>query len=126
MADTKTVKNKAVQANREVHPEYENLAVELQFELLKQFAWLGSAIIGGIVVLIQLGKVDLGGAVYLGLACFALSVLVSVQGQDYLVGKLTEGQTINQLASIMKKIRMFAFGLIFFGAGIMVSQLAQL
>lgn len=47
--------------------------------------------------------------------------MVSVQGQDYLVNKLAEGKVLEELASRMKLIRMTAFSLICFGAGIIVS-----
>ena len=55
------------------------------------------------------------------LSCFAISIVVSVQGQDYLVNKLAEGKVLEELASRMKLIRMTAFSLICFGAGIIVS-----
>jgi hypothetical protein len=105
-----------------IRPDYTSTAVELQFELLKQFAWLSSTIIGAIVVLLQLDQVTLGKHVYTALSCFAISVVISVQGQDYLVSKLAEGKVLEDLASRMKRIRITAFGLICFGVGIMVSH----
>ena len=118
MSNKKSMPKKPVTA---IHPDYTATAIELQFELLKQFAWLGSAIIGGIVILLQLDQITIGKHVYAALSCFAISIVVSVQGQDYLVNKLAEGKVLEELASRMKLIRMTAFSLICFGAGIIVS-----
>ena len=38
----------------------ETLTTELHFELLKQYAWLSSAVIGAIIILVQLKAVEMG------------------------------------------------------------------
>lgn len=38
----------------------ETIATELHFELLKQYAWLSSAAIGAIIVLVKLNAIEVG------------------------------------------------------------------
>jgi hypothetical protein len=100
----------------------ESLVTELHFELLKQYAWLGSAIIGALVVLIQLGTITVNKNIYISLACFSLSIVISILGQDYLVERLTNGDSLQKLSKKLKLIRHSSFMLIAFGAGFSTPQ----
>lgn len=83
----------------------ETLTTELHFELLKQYAWLSSAVIGAIVVLIQLNVVAIGNDVYISLASLVLSIFFALIGQDYIVDSLLKGKDIYKISKILKFIR---------------------
>ncbi len=88
--------------------------IELHFELFKQFAWLGSATIGAIVLLIQLDVLSLNSALSKAIAAFAVSIILSIFGQVSLVSSLAAGKSINQLRSAMglyTMLTLFVFGI---------------
>lgn len=65
-------KSRSVEKNK---IQNETITTELHFELLKQYAWLSSAIIGAVVILIQLKVLTLGSKVYIPLGCFFFQFL---------------------------------------------------
>ncbi|MFC4654837.1 hypothetical protein ACFO3I_07415 [Rheinheimera marina] len=101
----------------------ETLATELHFELLKQYAWLSSAICGGLVLLIQTKLIEAGKDVYIALAIFGLSVLSSILGQDYMVDSLLKGKNVFQVAKQLARIRFFSVFAIGIGSGYLVAGL---
>ena len=65
-------KSRSVEKNK---IQNETITTELHVELLKQYAWLSSAIIGAVVILIQLKVLTFGSKVYIPLGCFCFSIL---------------------------------------------------
>lgn len=94
----------------------ETIATELHFELLKQYAWLSSAAIGAVIILVQLKLVEIGRDIYISLAFLGLSILLSLIGQDHIVDSLLKGKTIFRISKILKLIRLVSMGC--FGLGI--------
>lgn len=95
----------------------ETLTTELHFELLKQYAWLSSAVIGAIVILVQLKAVEMGVDVYISLALFGLSIFFSLVGQDHIVDSLLKGKDIYKISKVLKLIRGVSMGCLDLGAG---------
>jgi hypothetical protein len=62
--------------------------------LLKQYTWLASAVIGAVIILIQLKAVELGEDVYISLGLLGLSIFISLIGQDHIVDSLLKGKDI--------------------------------
>lgn len=89
--------------------------------MLKQYAWLSSAIIGAVVILIQLKVLTLGSKVYIPLGCFCFSILNSLIAQDYIVESLTKGKTIYDISKKVYILRNFSI----FGLGLGVGLLAN-
>ena len=56
----------------------ETLTTELHFELLKQYAWLSSAAIGAIVVLVQLKAIEADKDLYVSLGFFVMCFGIGV------------------------------------------------
>lgn len=99
----------------------ERLTTELYFELLKQYAWLSSAIIGAVVFLIQLKVFSFDSKIYAPLGFFCFSLINSLIGQDFIVESLTKGKTIYD---ITKKVQIFRW-LSIIGLGIGVGQISN-
>lgn len=97
--------NAEVDSVVETKSKNETLTTELHFELLKQYAWLSSAAIGAIVVLVQLDVVEIGNDVYVCLGLLGLSIFLSLVGQDYIVDSLLKGKDIYKIAKVLKLIR---------------------
>ena len=72
----------------------ETLTTELHFELLKQYAWLSSAAIGAIVVLVQLKAIEADKDLYVSLGFFVASIILSITGQDHIIDSLLKGKQI--------------------------------
>ena len=100
----------------------ETMTTELYFELLKQYAWLSSAIIGAVVFLIQLKVVSFDSKIYAPLGFFCFSLINSLMGQDFIVESLTKGKTIYDIS---KKIQIFRW-LSIIGLGIGVGMLSNI
>ena len=100
----------------------ETLTTELYFELLKQYAWLASAIIGAVVFLIQLKVVSFDSNIYAPLGFFCFSLINSLLGQDFIVESLTKGKTIYDIS---KKVHIFRW-LSIIGLGIGVGMLSNI
>ena len=66
----------------------ETITTELHFELLKQYAWLSSAVIGVITVLVQMGLIQSGKQVYVSLGMLSVSIFFSILAQDFIVNSL--------------------------------------
>lgn len=98
----------------------ESLTTELHFELLKQYTWLASAVIGAVVVLIQLKAVELGEDVYISLGLLGLSIFISLVGQDHIVDSLLKGKDIYKISKILKLIRVTSMLSLAVGAGYIV------
>ncbi|MCH2191664.1 MAG: hypothetical protein MK188_12135 [Gammaproteobacteria bacterium] len=112
----KKEKKDKVDAARENKIKNESLATELHFELLKQYAWLASAIIGAVIVLVQLEAIAMGKDVYISLGLLALSIFFSLVGQDHIVDSLLKGKNIYQISRILKLVRITSMGCLAFGA----------
>ena len=95
----------------------ESLTTELHFELLKQYTWLASAVIGAIVILIQLNAVELGKDIYISLGFLGLSIFFSLVGQDHIVDSLLKGKDIYAVSKILKLIRIASMFCLALGAG---------
>jgi len=92
----------------------ETLTTELHFELLKQYAWLSSAAIGAIVVLVQLKAVEASKDLYISLGFFVASIIMSIMGQDHIIDSLLKGKHIYDASKVLKFIRtisMLCFGI---------------
>ncbi|MFP3350025.1 hypothetical protein R0K04_01265 [Pseudoalteromonas sp. SIMBA_153] len=111
-------KSRSVEKNK---IQNETITTELHFELLKQYAWLSSAIIGAVVILIQLKVLTFGSKVYIPLGCFCFSILNSLIAQDYIVESLTKGKTIYDISKKVYILRNFSI----FGLGVGVGLLAN-
>ena len=95
----------------------ETLTTELHFELLKQYAWLSSAVIGAIIILVQLKAVEMGNDVYISLGLLGLSIFFSIVGQDHIVDSLLKGKDIYKISKVLKLIRGVSMGCLGIGAG---------
>ncbi|KPH62421.1 hypothetical protein AMS58_03980 [Pseudoalteromonas porphyrae] len=95
----------------------QTLTTELHFELLKQYAWLSSAVIGAIIVLVQLKAVEMGNNIYITLGLLGLSIFVSIVGQDHIVDSLLKGKDIYRISKILKLIRAVSMGCLGVAAG---------
>jgi hypothetical protein len=95
----------------------EALTTELHFELLKQYAWLSSAVIGAVIILIQLNAVELGKDVYISLGLLGLSIFISLIGQDHIVDSLLKGKDIYKISKILRLIRATSMGCLGLGVG---------
>lgn len=92
----------------------ETLTTELHFELLKQYAWLSSAAIGAIVVLVQLKAIEADKDLYVSLGFFVASIILSITGQDHIIDSLLKGKQIYDASKFLKFIRtisMMCFGI---------------
>ncbi len=101
----------------------ETVVTELHFELLKQYAWFSSVIIGAVVILIQLKVVSFSSDLYLPFGCFGASIFISLLGQDYIVDSLIKGKTIYGISKKIKIYRSLAMFTLFFGAGILTANI---
>ena len=99
----------------------ESLTTELHFELLKQYTWLASAVIGAVIILIQLKAVELGEDVYLSLGLLGLSIFISLIGQDHIVDSLLKGKDIYKISRILKLIRVTSMLCLALGASYILS-----
>ena len=100
------------------------LATELHFELLKQYSWLSSAVIGAVIILVQLKAVEMGTDTYISLGFLGLSILISVAGQDYIVDTLLKDENILKIAKKLKIARYTSLGLIGIGVGYFIANLS--
>ncbi len=97
----------------------ENTTTELHFELLKQYAWLSSAFIGAVVVLIQLKLITFEPKIFIVIGCFSFSILNCLFGQDFMVESLTKGKSIYDISSKIKVCRHLAVGALGVGSGLL-------
>lgn len=111
-----TEENIEVASVSENKKKNETLTTELHFELLKQYAWLSSASIGAIIILIQLKAIEMGSDVYISLGLLGLSIFISVVGQDHMVDSLLKGRNIYKMSRILKLIRCTS--MVCLGAGV--------
>ncbi|TMO62283.1 hypothetical protein [Pseudoalteromonas aurantia] len=117
MQTVKKEKGPRVDSVSENKVKNESLTTELHFELLKQYTWLASAVIGAIVILIQLNAVELGKDIYISLGFLGLSIFFSLVGQDYIVDSLLKGKDIYAVSKILKLIRITSMLFLALGAG---------
>jgi hypothetical protein len=117
MEAVKVEKNIEVDEVSENKVKNETLTTELHFELLKQYAWLSSAVIGAIIILVQLKAVEMGSDVYITLGLLGLSIFFSLVGQDHIVDSLLKGKDIYKISRILKLIRGASMGCLGLGAG---------
>ena len=117
MEAVKVEENIKVDSVNENKVKNETLTTELHFELLKQYAWLSSAVIGAIIILVQLKAVEMGDDVYISLGLLGLSIFFSLVGQDHIVDSLLKGKDIYKMSKILKLIRGASMGCLGLGAG---------
>ncbi|WP_435274837.1 hypothetical protein ACMAZF_16490 [Psychrobium sp. nBUS_13] len=117
MKAVKVEENIKVDSVNENKVKNETLTTELHFELLKQYAWLSSAVIGAIIFLVQLKAVEMGDDVYISLGLLGLSIFFSLVGQDHIVDSLLKGKDIYKMSKILKLIRGASMGCLGVGAG---------
>jgi hypothetical protein len=121
MSTVKVDKKAEVDSVCENKTKNESLTTELHFELLKQYTWLASAVIGAVIILIQLKAVGLGKDVYISLGLLGLSIFISLIGQDYIVDSLLKGKNIYKISKILKLIRVTSMLCLALGAGYFLS-----
>ena len=117
MEAIKIEENTAVNKACENKVKNETLTTELHFELLKQYAWLSSAVIGAEIILVQLKVVEMGKYVYISLGLLGFSIFFSLIGQDHIVDSLLKGKDIYIISKVLKLIRMASMGFLGLGAG---------
>ncbi len=117
MSTVKVEKNIEIDSVIDNKVKNETLTTELHFELLKQYAWLSSAVIGGIIILVQLKAVEMGNDVYISLALLGLSIFFSLIGQDHIVDSLLKGKDIYKMTKILKLIRGASMACLGLGTG---------
>ena len=98
----------------------ETLTTELHFELLKQYAWLASAFIGAVIVLIQLQFITFEPKIFIVLGCFGFSILNCLFGQDFMVESLTKGKSIYDISGKIRIVRHLAVGGLGVGSGLII------
>jgi hypothetical protein len=103
----------------------ETVTTELHFELLKQYAWLSSVIIGAVVILIQLKVVSFTSDLYIPLFCFGASIFISLLGQDFIVDSLIKGKTIYCISSKIKIYRYISMFSLFVGVGMLAGTITS-
>lgn len=89
------------------------LAAELGFELFKQYSWLSSALIGGIVVMVQLKIIELGMFVYWPIGLLVLAIFNSMIAKDHIVDAIINNRSIQQIKKslfVMRFVSMFSLG----------------
>jgi hypothetical protein len=89
------------------------LAAELGFELFKQYSWLSSALIGGIVVMVQLKIIELGMFVYWPIGLLVLAIFNSMIAKDHIVDAIINNRSIQQIRKslvVMRFVSMFSLG----------------
>lgn len=121
----KTETNEEAEASliQENKAKNETVTTELHFELLKQYAWFSSVVIGAVVILIQLKVVSFSADLYLPFGCFGASILISLFGQDYIVESLIDGKTIYDISKKTKIYRVLAMFTLFMGTGMLAATL---
>lgn len=102
------------------------LTSELHFELLRQYAWLSSTAIGGLVLLAQLGAIPIGKDLYISLAFFVISIFSAISGQEYQVDSLLKGKDIYKVSKTLTLLRgtsmsTLGVGIGYFAAGFIFS-----
>ena len=117
MEEVKVDENIELDLVNENKVKNETLTTELHFELLKQYAWLSSAVIGTIIILVQLKAVEMGNDVYISLGLLGLSIFFSIVGQDHIVDSLLKGKDIYKISKVLKLIRGVSMGCLGIGAG---------
>lgn len=95
----------------------ETVTTELHFDLLKQYAWFSSAVIGALIILIQLKVIEIGQDIYVSIGLLGFSIVLSLTGQDYLVDSLLKGKSIYQISKILKLVRGASMGCLGLGSG---------
>lgn len=113
---TSSAENTAAEYSQLANSEGGNevLTTELHFDLLKQFAWLSSAAIGAVVVMLQLNAIEANKDIFISLGLLGFSILTAIYGQDYIVDSLLKGKNIYQIAKQLNRVRfitMFCFGI---------------
>lgn len=103
----------------------ETVATELQFELLKQYAWLSSAITGAVVILIQLKILSFSTDLYISFFCFGASIFISLFGQDFIADSLIKGKTIYCIANKVKIFRCISMFTLFVGVGVLLGTVTK-
>jgi hypothetical protein len=103
----------------------ETVTTELQFELLKQYAWLSSVITGAVVILIQLKVVSFTSDLYIPFFCFGASILISLLGQDFIVDSLIKGKTIYCISNKIKIYRHISMFTLFVGVGMLAATITE-
>lgn len=86
----------------------EALATETTFELFKQYSWLASAVIGLVILLVQLKMITVGLDMYIPLVAAGFSILIATVAKDIIVETLLTGKTILEIRTSLKIHRLLA------------------
>jgi len=97
------------------------LTSELHFELLKQYAWLSSTAIAGLVFLVQLNVLPVGKDLFITLSFFAISIFSAILGQEHQVGSLLKGEDVYKNSKILTLFRVISMGSLGSGIGYFVA-----
>ena len=90
------------------------------FELLKQYVWLSSAIIGAIILLVQLKVVPVDDVIYKTIGFLILSIFFALIGKDSIVDALLSGKTIYDVSTYMKLLRYLSMITLGLGVGVFI------
>jgi len=93
------------------------LTSELHFELLKQYAWLSSTAIGGLVLLVQLNAIPIEKDLFISLAFFVISIFSALSGQEYQVDSLLKGKNVYEVSKTLTLLRGISMGSLGIGVG---------
>ncbi|PCI72347.1 MAG: hypothetical protein COB38_04290 [Gammaproteobacteria bacterium] len=102
------------------------LTSELHFELLKQYAWLSSTAIGGLVLLAQLDAIPIGKDLFISLGFFVVSIFSALFGQEHQVDSLLKGKDVYEVSKTLTLLRVTSMGSLgtgvgYFGAGFILT-----
>ena len=105
-----------VMATAEANQSNDNevLAAELTFELFKQYARLSSAILGAVVVLVQLKAIEMNSDVFFPVGFLALSILLSFLGKDLVADSVLKKKTVFEISmqiTCMRLAALFSMGI---------------
>ncbi|MEI5638366.1 MULTISPECIES: hypothetical protein [unclassified Pseudoalteromonas] len=117
--------NNAVEHTEDNKDKNETVTTELNFELLKQYAWLSSVITGAVVILIQLKVIQFNADFYIPFICFGASILISLFGQEFIVDSLLKGKTIYCVSNKVKIYRHTSMFTLSFGVGMLAANLIK-
>jgi hypothetical protein len=95
----------------------EVLTTEINFELLRQYAWFSSAVIGAVIVLMQAGVVENGAMTYIAISLISVATFASIIGQSYIAESLLKGKTVFEIANTLNRVRTIAMFFMGMGGG---------
>jgi hypothetical protein len=85
--------------------------------MFKQFAWLGSAAIGAIAILVRLEVLEVSTHLYIAFGAIAISILASIFAQINLVSLLGQGKTVYEQQLVLRIHLIISLLALGFGVG---------